>query len=114
MLKLTGLGVAFALAALAALGASPAVAAKSKSPNCKRSKSSTVAENRSARVFTRRDARHGDPHGTALVGCWKKSGRARRLADAFDDEYVTSAAFDLVGLRGRFVAFYGESVDVSC
>ena len=110
MLKLTGLGVAFALAAL---GASPAVAANSKSPTCKRSKSSTVAENRSARVFTRRDARHGDPHGTALVGCWKKSGRARRLADAFDDEYVTSA-FDLVGLRGRFVAFYGESVDVSC
>jgi len=88
MLKLTGLGVAFALAALAALGASPAVAAKSKSPNCKRSKSSTVAENRSARVFTRRDARTAIP--TARP--WSAAGRRAAARDGSLTRSTTSTS----------------------
>ena len=99
---------------LAALAAAPAAAgAATKSRTCKRPASTTVAQNGLVRVFTRPGA-NGSLEGTDLLACWKRTGRARLLAFAFDDEYVSSAQFGLVRLRGRFVALFSESYDISC
>lgn len=104
--------VALALLAAAAAPAAEAQAATAK-PTCKRAHSRTVAGNGLVRVFTRPGS-DGSNDGTDLLACWKRSGRVRGLAFAFDDNYVTSARFDLVRARGRFVAFYAESTDISC
>ena len=98
-----------------AASVAPAVAAPAKrKPTCKRSLSRTVAENTQIRVFTRPDDNGGYTPGTGLFGCSKRSGRVRPLALAFDDEYISSASFGLVRIRGRFVAFYTEHFDISC
>lgn len=104
--------LAFALLALSASTAPGAVAAKAK-PTCKRAHATAVAGNRDAVVFTRPT---GDDYtqGTSLYGCSRRTGRVHELAYAFDDDYVSSAAFGLVRLRGLFVAFYAESYDISC
>jgi hypothetical protein len=105
---------ALALTLLALATAAPAAApAKARKPTCSRTHSTTIAANTVARVFTR-PASDGYADGTDLLGCWKKTGRVRGLYFAFDDEYVTSAQFGLVRLRGAFAAFYAESYDISC
>lgn len=113
MLRLRTLAAALALVALTAAAAKPTTKATVK-PTCKRSNSTTVAQNRLVRIFTRPDTEDGYNEGSDLVGCWKKTGRVRLLAHEFDDEYVSSSEFGLVRIRGRFVAFYTESFDISC
>lgn len=80
---------------------------------CRRAKSRTVAANGLVRVFTR-PGDDGYNEGTDLLACWRKTGRARSLFFAYSDDYVTSEWFELVRLRGRFVAFYSESFDIGC
>jgi len=116
MPRLRILSMALALTTFAGVVAAPAPAAvKTKpKPTCKRSHSTTVAENRDARVFTRPGNDGGHTEGTNLLACFRKTGRVRLLDYAFDDDYVSSNAFALVRLRGQFAAFFSESTDISC
>lgn len=77
---------------------------------CDRSGSRTIARNAEVRLFSvRNDGFEGE---TFLVGCWRRSGRRHTLATALKPEVVNSyRAFDLVRLRGRFVAFRFVDVD---
>ena len=100
---------------VAFVAAGPAEAAtavdskRKKAPTCKRKKTRTVQQNRSARVFRRREGEY-----TRLYGCLKRRGKSIRLAEAYDDEYVMSSSYLHVRLAGRFVAWEGTSKDVSC
>ena len=113
MRKPRTLGIGAAVVALAVVAMPATVPAKSAPAPCKRARSHTVAANALARVFTR-PGTDGFTHGTDLVGCWKRTNRVQKLDYAFDDDYVTSSAFTLVRLSGRFVAFHTASSDVSC
>jgi hypothetical protein len=113
MPKFRTFAITAAVAALVAAGAAPAQGATKPKPTCKRSNSTTVAQNSAVRVFTRPD-RDGYAQGTDLLACWRRTGRVRELAYAFDDDYVSSAQFALVRLRGGFVAFYTQTFDISC
>ena len=101
------------LVALVAAGpaeAATADAAKRKRPpTCKRKKSKTVRQNRSARVFERSSAVR-----TRLYGCLRRQGKSIRLAEAYDDQYVSSTSYQHVRLAGRFVAWEDISTDISC
>lgn len=112
MLRLRIVTTALALVALIA-PATDAATPEHKS-TCKRSHSTTVAQNKLIRVFTRPGTDGAYTEGTDLVGCWRKTGRTRLLAYAFDDDYVSRAEFGIVRIRGRFAAFYTESYDISC
>lgn len=103
-----------ALAAATLATTASAGAATKPRPTCKRSNSTTIAQNSLVRIFTRPDPDAGYAEETDLLGCWKKTGRVRLLAYAFDDEYVSSSRFALVRIHGRFAAYYSESDDVSC
>lgn len=98
---------------LAPAAVADAAQSQQRTPSCKRAKSRTVAQNGHVRLFTRRDP-NGLPGENDLFGCWKRTGRVRLLASAYDDEYVSYARFGLVRLRGRFAAFHSESYDISC
>lgn len=102
--------LAVALLAVAALAggsvSGPAAAARSE---CKRAHSKTIARNRTARVYETTTS-----EGSRLYACAYATGRRLLLAEASDDDYVSSQSYELVGLRGRFVALTTESTDVSC
>lgn len=58
--------------------------------------------------------RPGSDTPQTLFGCYKATGKRGRLADAYDDNYVTTINFDLVQVNGRFVAWQLTSEDISC
>jgi len=101
------------LALTTVAGPASAPATGTPKPTCSAKHSTTIAANAGARVFTRPSS-DDYTEGTDLLGCWKRTGRVRSLFYAFDDDYVSSADFGLVALRGGFAAFYAESYDVSC
>lgn len=101
-----GLGATLALLLTLALTAATAAA----SDRCAKGRGDTVAVNGAARVYTVDGA---DGH-TLLYGCARPTGRRRLLADAFDDDYVTSATFEQIRLRGHMVAFATATNDISC
>lgn len=111
MLRLRTLITALALVAL--IPAHGHAATPKHKPTCKRSNSTTVAQNGVVRLFTRRGL-NGLPGENDLFGCWKRTGRVRLLAYAYDDDYVSYASFSLVRVRGRFAVFFSESSDISC
>ena len=49
-----------------------------------------------------------------LFACLKTNGKRARLADSYDDNFVTSITFDLVQANGRFIAWQWTSTDQSC
>jgi hypothetical protein len=89
----------------------PAASAQAK-PSCSVKHSKTVASNSSARVFTVRS--HRDDYGDILYGCLKSTGKRTRLAEDYDDNYVSSSSFDKVALNGRFAVWQYVASDVSC
>jgi hypothetical protein len=95
-------------AAALALGL-PATAAGAVTPSCAAKGSKTLASNSTARVFER-----AHEEGDRLYGCLRSVGRRIALADAYDDGYVESGAYDQVRLAGRFVVFRYTAVDMSC
>ena len=99
MRRLALLGLLLALPVAAA----PAEAAKRRA--CSSPGSKTVASNSFARVFEK---------GPRLYGCLRADRRKWRLAESFDDDYVSSFSYRDVRLAGRYVAWAWESVDVSC
>ena len=103
--------LAVALLAVAALagGSVSGPAAAAARSECKRAHSKTIARNRTARVYETTTS-----EGSRLYGCAYATGRRLLLAEASDDDYVSSQSYELVGLRGRFVALTTESTDVSC
>jgi len=107
---LRAIAVASALATAAVVPGSAQSLVASKQSACKRPKSTTIAQNGEARVFSvRNESYEGE---TFLVGCRRKTGRQRTLASAVKAEVFDSfRRFDLVRLRGRFVAFRLENVD---
>jgi hypothetical protein len=113
MRKPRTLGIGAAIVALAVIAMPATVPAKNTPAACKRAKSRTVAANSLVRVFTRPGS-DGFTEGTDLMGCWKRTNRVQQLDYAYDDDYVSASAFDLVRLSGRFVAFHTEAYDVSC
>jgi hypothetical protein len=72
--------------ALAVLSLLPAAAAAKPARTCKAAGLRTVAKNDFARVYEVRTE-----EGTGLVGCVRSSGRRLTLAEAYDDDYVSSA-----------------------
>lgn len=86
----------------------PAAAPAKTKPTCKRSNSTTVAENRVARIFTRQLGRRRTTP-PSLFGCWRKDGYAQSLTRRFDD-CVARGRYSLVRLHGRFIAFYSRSL----
>jgi hypothetical protein len=98
--------------ALALLAVPVAAGAGQSKPTCKRADSTTVVSNRFARVFEPNDA--GPEGETVLLGCLRSVGKSVRLADAYDDEYVTKRAYSHVRLSGGFVAWAYLSSDLSC
>jgi hypothetical protein len=104
-------GIALVLAAVLLLVAAtqPAPAA-SKRARCAAKGAKTLKANRLVKVYARRDSQGN----RTLFGCWRKSGRKLKLAEEYDDQYVTSGVFREVRLEGRFVAFVFEATDMSC
>ena len=110
--------VSLPLALLAALAlAGPAEAAtavdakkRKRAPTCKRKRSKTLQQSRSVRVFEKA----AGAERTRLYGCLKRRGKSIRLAEAYDDGYVTSTSYQEVRLAGRFVAWEDTSTDISC
>lgn len=87
-----------------------AAPAASTSSSCKRAKARTIAQNHVVRVFTVLD-HSSDDKQKLLMACLKKTGRLRELAVAIEPEVInTYREFDLVRLRGRFVAFRLEDL----
>ncbi len=113
-LRLTTLAFALIAALVTAAPAQAATAGDAKkrkrAPTCKRKGSKTVRQNRDARVF-QKDA---GAERTRLYGCLKRRGKSIRLAEAYDDGYVTSTSYREVRLAGRFVAWEDVSTDISC
>ena len=90
----------------------PAEAAKRKS--CRAKDATTVASNRTARIYERDATVNDDPAGSKLIACIRSTGRRILLASAFDDGLTQSESYDKVVLRGRYVAWYSVAEDVSC
>jgi len=98
--------------ALAVLAVVPAPASAASKPSCAVKGSKTVTKNKTARVFTVRSKR--EDYGDVLYGCLLSKGKRVRLAEDYDDGYVSSSSFDKVGLNGRFVVWQFTATDVSC
>jgi hypothetical protein len=94
---------------LGTLLVAPAGADAKPKRTCKAAGSRTVAQNGFARVYKTRTE-----EGTRLVGCVRSSGRRRLLAEASDDDYVSSADYANVRLAGRHVAWSWTESDISC
>lgn len=101
---------AVALSLALATAPSGAAAAARPADRCDAAGGRTVSANREARVYA---VENEDEH-TLLYGCTRPGGRPRLLADAFDDDYVSSSSFAQVRLRGHMVAFALTTYDISC
>lgn len=111
-MKLRSVSVAaLAAVACALVPASAADAATKKRCAIPRG-ADVVAKTSEVVVFTV-DRSSGDLTQT-LFGCYRKTAKRVRLADASDDEFVTSVEFDQVTVSGRFVAWQWTSTDQSC
>lgn len=95
------------LVAAATFASAPATAAAA--PSCKPAGARTVTADREALVFELRDG-----ETMQLWGCRRATGRRTRLAEAFDDDYVSSSSYARVRLRGHMVAFAVTAYDISC
>ncbi|HEX8102637.1 MAG TPA: hypothetical protein VF533_08505 [Solirubrobacteraceae bacterium] len=95
-----------AVIAVAAVAATPASAAKR---TCKAKHSSTIAQNRSVRVY---EVAKDD--GSTLYGCRKSNGRKYKLDTASDDGFTESDTYDRVRLNGTQVAWVSTLTDQSC
>ena len=93
-----------------ALGLALASPASAKQPCTSGGK--TVAQNRYLRLYTKK----GDASESRvrLYACDRKTRKRRKLAEAFDDGYVSSEEFHSVRLHGRYAAFVDHSYDISC
>ncbi len=81
---------------------------------CRKAGSQTVAQNRTARVYSVAVASSDNYVIARLYGCVRRSGRRVRLAEATDDDIYSSSSWSDVRLAGRFVAWSYRSDDVSC
>jgi hypothetical protein len=100
------------IAALAVLAIAPSPASAATTRTCSLKGSRGIASNSTARVYTVRS--HREDYGNILYGCLRSTGKRVRLAEEYDDGYVTSSSFDKVRLNGRFVAWESSSTDISC
>lgn len=98
------------LLALASLLVAAPADAKSSHKPCARSGSHTVKATKLVRVF----ARANDQGGKDLVGCLRSTDKAQLLTASYDDNYVSSGAYDHVRVAGRFVAWQFTATDISC
>ena len=94
--------LALTILALAAL-ATPAGAATR--PGCFAAEGRTVASGERARAYVALDN---------LYGCLRGQRTRIRLAENYDDEYVTSGQVGDVVVAGHYVAFEYAAMDISC
>ena len=101
----TGAACLLAVLTLAVAPLAPAPTGAAPRASCKKAGSKTVARNGFARLYE---------VGPKLYGCRRDTGRRVLLAEAYDDDYVSSGTYGDVRLNGRFAAWTWETHDISC
>jgi hypothetical protein len=101
-------GIAVATALIGALAAAPAEATHTRGKCTQKGRNLVKTDH--VRVYEV----ERDEYTTRLYGClWSKNKRVA-LADAYDDDYVTSNHYHGVRVSGRYVAWIFTATDISC